>query len=137
MPKIYNRNLTAGQTDTGGRDAKPVNGGIDVFKARGHRTSFKITTAAINQVSAHYNANTLQDILEALKQEHLKGAGNMLSELEVEGAYQREYVEGSEPFEKSKEGVSGIKDHRTKERDNKAITGAAREEAQQTSKKAN
>lgn len=136
MPYIYNRNLGPDEVDTGGRKGKPRNGGIEVFKAAGTVTSYKITRAAIKQVSETYNAHTTKDLLEALKLEDAKGAGNMLSELEEEGAFKKEIRVGSDPYGFSKEGVAGIHDHRTRARANKSVvTTSQQTTAKNTSRK--
>ena len=132
MPRIYNRKLSPGESTTDPRGAKPVNGGIDVFKAQGNLTSYKITAAAIKAVSEEYGANTLEDLLKALHKEEAKGSGNRLAALEVEGAYHREFKAGSSAFDKSKEGVAGIKNHITAARDKKSFTGTAKATAQST-----
>ena len=133
MPFIYNRKLATGDSpDTGGRKPRPQNGGIDVFKAQGHTVAYKITKKALLQLSQTYNANTTKDLLDALKIEDAKGAGNMLSELEVEGAYEKSTKLGTDAFDHSKEFVKGIKDHRTAARDKKSYTGKARATAHST-----
>ena len=109
MPYIYSKDVTYGSTDTGGRPGRPNDGGLIVFKGQGNITSYKITKAALKQLSEHYNANTTKDLLNALHLEHEKGSGNMLSELEVEGAYERTEITGEKPFDKSKEGVLVLK----------------------------
>ena len=132
MPLVYNRKISHDATDSGGRPGKPRGGGLEVHKAQGNQKSWKISQKGVTALTKHYSCSTVKDLLEALKLEEAKGAGNRLPALEEEDAYVYELNAGSDPFDKSKEGWAGYKDHRTAKLDAKSFTGAARTTAQST-----
>ena len=112
MPFIYDKNKAADAPAGSGDDTRPgrpSEGGFAKFKSKGHSTAYKIPKAAIKEISSTYNAHTTKDLLEALKLEQKKLPGNRLSSLQVEDAFEITEVIGTAAFDKSKEGVAGIK----------------------------
>lgn len=136
MPYIYSKDVTYGSTDTGGRPGRPTEGGITVYKAKGNVVSYKITKDALDAINTEYSPHTTKDILDALNKERKKLPGVRLSALQEEGAFTIEVVEGTQPFDKSKEGVAGIKDIRTASKEQSSVqTSSQKSTAKTTSKK--
>ena len=136
MPYVYAKNVTYGSTDTGGRPGRPTEGGVTVYKAKGDVISFKITKEALTAINNEYSPHTTKDILDALHIERKKLPGVRLSALQVEGAFKVELVEGTAPFDKSKEGVAGIKNEKSAAKQKSSVqTSSQKSTAKATSGK--